>query len=118
MDETNLEQFRKKLCQMRDELHRRNQDAKDQEQAVELDQSLVGRLSRMDAIQMQQMAIASARRRERQIIEIDKALTRIDSGNYGYCISCDEPIEAGRLNFNPVVLHCIQCACKWEQSEQ
>lgn len=77
---------------------------------VELDQTLVGRVSRMDAMQQQEMALAAQRRREAMITQIDQALSRIAVGDFGYCVICDEEIAETRLNFNPVVLTCVSCA--------
>lgn len=77
---------------------------------VTLDQSSVGRLSRMDAMQGQQMALESARRRKQQAIQIHAALLRIENKTYGYCIDCDEEIVFGRLEINPVVTRCVHCS--------
>lgn len=80
--------------------------------AVELDQSRVGRLSRMDAIQVQEMALAAKRRRQSELSRVRAALQRIDDGDYGYCVSCDEPIAAKRLEVDPATPTCIRCAGK------
>lgn len=77
---------------------------------VVLDQSSVGRLSRMDAIQGQQMAIESERRRKEQILQIKAALKRIQENDFGYCLSCGEEIALGRLSINPAATHCVACA--------
>ena len=82
---------------------------------VELDQSKVGRLSRMDAMQAQAMAQAAVGRRKLQLQRIDGALQRLDDGEFGLCRTCDEPINPQRLMFDPAVLTCITCA---ELSEQ
>ena len=82
---------------------------------VELDQSKVGRLSRMDAMQAQAMAQASAQRREAMLRNIEAALKRIDDGTYGHCRDCDEPINPRRLEFDPTALRCIECESKLEQ---
>lgn len=79
-------------------------------QTVELDQNRVGRLSRMDAMQGQAMAQASAERQSQQLMLISAALARIDDGEYGRCLDCDEWIAVGRLQIDPVVECCIQCA--------
>ncbi|MFO7857869.1 MAG: TraR/DksA family transcriptional regulator [Ectothiorhodospiraceae bacterium] len=77
---------------------------------VTLDQTRVGRLSRMDALQGQAMAQAvSARARER-MQRINAALRRLDSGDHGYCVHCDEPIGAGRLEADPATASCLACA--------
>ena len=82
---------------------------------VELDQSKVGRLSRMDAIQAQAMAQASTQRRELMLKKIAATLVRIDNDDYGNCFSCDEPINEKRLDFDPTATLCIECANKSEQ---
>ena len=83
---------------------------------VELDQSKVGRLSRMDAMQAQAMAKASANRRQAMLVSITAALKRIDDGDYGLCTECDEPINPKRLEFDPTAILCIECASKEETS--
>lgn len=77
---------------------------------VVLDQTTQGRLSRMDAMQVQAMAREVARRREAELKRIDAALKRIADGDYGYCVSCDEKIQPRRLDFDPSVPNCINCA--------
>ncbi|MBF0193495.1 MAG: TraR/DksA C4-type zinc finger protein [Magnetococcales bacterium] len=84
--------------------------AKESQDPVELDQTKVGRLSRMDAIQMQSMAQETQRRRELELLRIKGALLRIENGDYGYCIKCDEPINEKRLNLEPAIPTCIGCA--------
>jgi len=79
-------------------------------ETVELDQSKVGRLSRMDALQGQAMALESERRRIAELKRIDAALKRLDGDDYGYCVRCDEEIGAARLEFDPAVTNCIRCA--------
>jgi DnaK suppressor protein len=77
---------------------------------VTLDQSRVGRLSRMDAMQQQAVAQAAARLTAMEEHRIRRALDRIKSGEYGFCINCDEEISEGRLRVDPSMLTCIACA--------
>jgi DnaK suppressor protein len=77
---------------------------------VELDQTKVGRLSRMDALQGQQMALATARRRDAELQRIDAALQRIADGDYGWCLRCDQAIAPKRLELDPAAPYCIGCA--------
>jgi DnaK suppressor protein len=77
---------------------------------IELDQTKVGRLSRMDAMQQQAMAQATARRTEVELQRIRTALGRLQSGDYGYCVKCEEEIAEGRLRADPASLVCIDCA--------
>lgn len=104
-----LTKFRDMLESERDELIRQ-QDASDADRApVTLDQQSVGRLSRMDAMQVQAMAKAVDGRRKIALAQIDAALARLDSGDFGYCISCDEPIALKRLELDPKAATCVAC---------
>ncbi len=77
---------------------------------VELDQTRVGRLSRMDALQGQAMARATAGRRQLELTRIDSALARIDEGRYGICVRCGEDIAPARLAVDPAAVVCVDCA--------
>ncbi|MDP7548812.1 MAG: TraR/DksA C4-type zinc finger protein, partial [Alphaproteobacteria bacterium] len=70
----------------------------------------VGRLSRMDAMQDQAMAQESERRRMGELQRIEAALERLTGGDYGYCVSCEEAIAPARLELDPAVATCIECA--------
>lgn len=108
--------MRDKLLKLRAELESVAAAGDESAAIVELDQTKVGRLSRMDAMQAQEMAKASAQRRKQMLRGIEAALKRIDDDEYGYCQECDEPINPKRLEFDPTALLCIDCASKAEQS--
>ena len=76
---------------------------------VELDQQSVGRLSRMDALQKQNMELATEHRREMRVKAIHAALQRIENGAFGYCMICDEEIASQRLEIDPAIACCILC---------
>jgi RNA polymerase-binding transcription factor len=107
--------MRDKLLKLRAELQAIAETADESAAVVELDQTKVGRLSRMDALQAQAMAKASGERREHMLRKIEAALKRIDNDEYGYCKDCDEPINPKRLEFDPTSVLCIDCASKLEQ---
>lgn len=98
------------LLEIRGELVDISKTSAESRQPVELDQSRVGRISRMDALQGQAMAVESERRRGVEITRIDAALARIDAGDYGYCVVCEGDIEVKRLMFDPATPTCITCA--------
>jgi DnaK suppressor protein len=104
-----LKKFKAKLEILRDELSELSNIAADSRKPVELDQTSVGRLSRMDALQGQAMQLETERRREIERIRIDAALERIETGDYGYCTVCDEDIALKRLEHDPSVPNCIDC---------
>ena len=110
MDKDKIESFRLLLEQRRVELETLSEMSAEARQAVELDQSSVGRVSRIDAIQQQAMALVTERNRERDLQRIKAALVRIDQGDYGYCIDCGEDIAEKRLQFDPSVPQCVDCA--------
>ena len=99
--------MRERLLQMRQEL--RIAPAGDGTETVTLDQSRVGRLSRMDALQTQQIALDAQRRNDRKLLAIEAALRRLEAGDYGRCFVCDEAITAARLEFDPTVTRCVNC---------
>lgn len=110
MNETELERFRQKLLQLRTDLLALEEASAAAGKPVELDQTRVGRLSRMDAIQGQQMAQETSRRRQYRLSAIGGALRRIDAGEFGCCTVCGEEIDRRRLDFDPANARCVGCA--------
>lgn len=110
MADLNVEMFKSRLLEMRAELEELSLLSKDSTAAVILDQSSVGRLSRMDAMQGQQMALEADRRRKQDLRLIKAALDRIEKDEFGYCVSCGEDIGSGRLSINPMAIRCINCS--------
>lgn len=76
---------------------------------VELDQTLQGRLSRIDAMTQQQMARASRARLQVELGRIDAALIRCRNGSYGICCRCDELLDPQRLVADPAAPMCVEC---------
>lgn len=95
---------------MRDEIERLSEVTEEARQPVELDQTMVGRLSRMDALQSQAMQLETERRRTVEIQRIDATLRRMDEGEFGYCVSCGVDIEPKRLENDPTTPTCFDCA--------
>ena len=115
MPPIDLEHFRTRLLGLQQEL-REATAADDGAAPVELDQSRVGRLSRMDAMQGQAMSVEMRRRRKATLSEIACALERIDSGDFGDCQACGEPIAVARLELDPATRLCIGCASEAEKT--
>jgi len=102
--------YRPRLAAERDALLASSSGTRADRKPVELDQQMVGRLSRMDAMQSQAMAEAIEARRHGRIRAIAAALSRLDAGDYGWCEDCGEFIGFGRLDANPTVMRCVGCA--------
>lgn len=81
---------------------------------VILDQSSVGRLSRMDAMQQQAMAAEMRARLESQILGLKAALDRITAGSYGMCCQCDVEMDVARLSGDPAAVFCAECSAERE----
>ncbi len=111
------QQMKKRLLQLREELENIAATGDESAAVVELDQSKVGRLSRMDAMQAQAMAKASVNRRKTLLSQISAALQRIEDGEYGTCQCCDAPINPKRLEADPTALYCVDCAARLEEEE-
>lgn len=114
-EDIELEYFKNRLEERFEEILAGEESRKRESAPVELDQARVGRLSRMDAMQQQAMSQASSRLVELERQRIQTALTRMEAGDYGYCILCDEEIAEKRLRFDPSLLTCISCAQEAER---
>ena len=102
--------YKKHLLALQEELAHLSKVTQSSRNPVKLDQTSVGRLSRMDAMQAQAMQLETGRRRELALVRIDSALKQIEIGDFGYCAICDEEIEEKRLLHDPTVPTCIGCA--------
>ena len=86
----------------------------DTSKPVILDQQAVGRVSRIDAIQQQQMASANKVQAKAEIKLIASALVSIEEDDYGYCEECDKNIPIERLQAKPTSIFCVSCQQKHE----
>lgn len=92
------------------ELVSEDQMSSEGREPVTLQQDSVGRLSRMDAIQQQAMALATEKRRGAERMRVIAALQRIEEGEWGFCLTCGEEVAAARLRNDPSAVQCIYCA--------
>ncbi len=76
---------------------------------VMLDQTAVGRLSRMDALMNQGIAQGSDARTVQALSLVEDALARIEAGTYGFCQTCTHPIPYDRLAVLPETRTCAGC---------
>ncbi len=109
-DDLDPKAIRRRLERERKDLRHSSAAAAESRAPVAPDQQNIGRLSRMGALQDQAMAKAVDERRHERVGLIDAALKRLDDGDYGYCLGCDEEIPVKRLAIDPVIARCIKCA--------
>lgn len=108
LDEVQVERIRRALVLTRGELEA--QLVANREGARPVDLGLpIGRISRMDAMQQQQMARASRHAAELRLNQVGAALTAIERGIYGECRRCEEPIGLRRLQARPEAPFCLEC---------
>lgn len=105
METSALEQLTHRLETVRAELAEAVAAAK----PVELDQTVQGRLSRMDAMQQQAMAANRTERLKLEARRIEAAIDRVHAGSYGFCCRCGCEIEAARLRADPAAPFCPDC---------
>jgi len=113
-EDSSAELIAKQLRQRRDELRSIERLAEAGTRTVELDQSRMGRLSRADALQSQEMSKEGKRRRDLELQRIEAALQRVAAGSYGICTRCEDEIGIRRLQANPAAVLCIECAERGE----
>ena len=112
--EIDLKYYQQCLFDLREALLSLEAASEEATKTVELDQTRVGRLSRMDALQGQAMSVEAKRRRQVELRNISAALKRIEDEEYGYCLECGEDIGIKRLDVDPATSLCIVCAEKAE----
>jgi DnaK suppressor protein len=108
MDPKTLAPFKQRLEEMQLELAESVEET-DSTAPVQLDSS-IGRLSRMDAIQSQQIALELRARQQQALLRVRNALEAMRKGTYGTCRRCKGPIGLERLQAQPDAVVCVKCA--------
>ena len=97
------------LNQQKLDLTQQLKNSEENSAPVTLDQQSVGRVSRIDAIQQQQMAVANREQDTAILKQINASLSRVENDEYGYCQECGEPIGFARLQVQPYAANCVAC---------
>lgn len=79
---------------------------------LKLDQSAVGRLSRIDSLQNQGLTRNLQERERVRLSQIQGALRRMEAGTYGRCVACDGEIPFERLYVFPETPTCAACSAE------
>jgi DnaK suppressor protein len=69
----------------------------------------IGRLTRMEAINAKSINDANIRTAKIRLMNLEKALERVESPDFGICRICEEPIPLKRLMILPESNVCVQC---------
>ena len=108
-DPKNQEAYRKILQDSLEEIEDYLAKTEESAEAVSPDKSL-GRLSRMEAMQDQQLILEARRRKKMQKVAVLSALQRIENGQFGICIFCGKNIDPERLEVAPESSTCVSCS--------
>ena len=103
-----LEELGRDLEALLEELERLAASTKESSKPVDLDLP-IGRLSRIDARQSQEMARAERRNTELRLQQVRAALKRHADEEYGDCRRCEEPVGYARLKARPESALCVEC---------
>ncbi|MZH02701.1 MAG: hypothetical protein F3745_04680 [Nitrospinae bacterium] len=72
----------------------------------------IGRLTRMEAINSQNISEASLNSARSKLVKLEKALSKVDLPDFGICMRCENPISHGRIMLMPENVLCVSCAEK------
>ncbi len=81
----------------------------EQSRTVDLDQP-IGRLSRMDSLTSQGIALSTLNKAKVRLTRLKIALQRVEDHEFGFCENCGEEIAFKRLRALPESTLCIHCA--------
>ena len=110
LTDLDLQHFKIRLLQRQSDIELQSKASLESRGPVDLDQSRVGRLSRIDALQVQAMQKALESKRILELDRIQWALKRLQDEIYGECTQCGEEIPLPRLDFDPSLPTCVECA--------
>lgn len=109
LTEKQLKSFGRSLKALHDELLMLLDISSESGDPIELDQTKVGRLSRMDAMQQQEMSHACRAGYQKRLKDAQRALLNIEQGEYGWCEHCGDNIDVRRLEVKPESKFCVKC---------
>jgi DnaK suppressor protein len=116
MREQRLENIRKRLIELREDLlaevRSKNAEAADLKDEGVADVADLGLTDSLGEL----LHLLSDSKRE-EIMNIDEALERLRQGRFGQCLGCGEPIDLERLELRPYTRYCIECKTKLEKEE-
>jgi DnaK suppressor protein len=105
--ESEFETLRQVLLAKREELNNRIEQLRNEIQTDQEPEDEAGLAVRNSTAGM---AIANMEREQHTLREVDFSLRRMETGEYGICGVCEEPIPLARLNAIPWTRRCVSCA--------
>ena len=116
MNPVMVEYFRQKLIAWREELLRESSDTIRDLQEENLQKPDI--TDRASAETDPALELRTRDRERKLISKINKALRKIEDGEYGYCEETGEPISVGRLEARPIAQYTIEAQERHERKEK
>ncbi len=111
-----VEKYRVMLTMRQRKAEAEFEELADRCEPVAPDQAL-GRLTRNDAMQDQQVALHQRQRLHLQQTQIMTALDRLQKGIFGQCVLCKQSIDPRRLDLVPESPLCVRCLEKRNKTD-
>jgi len=116
MSQENLEFFKDKLNQMKEDLLQENSSTVS---GMKQDRTLFPDPNDRASLETDRNTMLRIKDRERKLLsKIQEALDRIENETFGMCESCEEMISHERLKIRPVTTFCISCKAELESEER
>lgn len=117
MQKKDLKRFKDLLLAERNTLIKKANKTLAEEAAVDVSE-LPDEIDQASAEYAQSFIFRLRDREKYYLSKIDRALAKIESGEFGICDSCNEPISTKRLEARPVTNLCIRCKEEQEMEER
>lgn len=113
MEKKELEKFKKKLEQLKEELQKVIVASEENIDAV----SSIDELDQATELIEQMTGFAVSSNFHHNMIEVEEALKRIENHTFGKCTNCHTEIPLKRLQVLPFTKFCIECQREAEKNE-
>jgi DnaK suppressor protein len=117
VNKRDIKRFKDLLSQQRIEVLRNARKTRDEEATFDTD-DLPDEFDLASSEYAQSLTFRLRDREKFLLSKIDKALKKIDAGEFGVCEECGEEISIKRLEARPVTTLCIRCKEEQEKVEK
>ena len=117
MNKAQLKKFRTLLEEKRDEIVRKAKQTLDEDMTLDAD-DLPDEMDLASSEYLQSFTFRLRGREKTFLAKINRALAKIDEGNFGICEECEEEISVKRLEARPETTLCIRCKEDQERMEK
>jgi len=117
MNKTQLKKFRTLLEEKRDEIVKRAQQTLTEDMALDANE-LPDEMDLASTEYLQSFTFRLRGREKSFLSKIQKAIEKIDQGDFGNCEECGEEISLKRLEARPETSLCIRCKEAQEREEK